>query len=627
MSKNKFFANKPIANLKDYLGNFDYFDKEGSALSRSQQHRRNWGILLAIVFFIFIVSRLFLLQVQEGFLNYKLSEGNRIRDIPVGAPRGYITDEFGKELANNEASYELIVRANRKKDISDVSDEIFAAVGTTRANIEKLIDDNKTQNGFVVVRDKIPREEALVLKSRIPSYNKVEIISSYVRKYQDTALSHVLGYTGRLSQDELTNNPSVAINDQIGKSGLEKVYDEYLQGTPGYRRAEVNASGKLIRLLTTVEPKIGNTVQTSIDKELEDKAYEILSAKAQELGTKGALVAMDPRDGSIKAMVSYPGYDNNKLSSGMTQQEYDAIANDPTKPLLNRASAGSYPSGSTIKPFYATAALANGVVSESTAFDTPPFIEIGQWKFPDWKDHGLTDIRRAIAESNNIFFYAIGGGYGPIKNGLGPDGMKKGLERFGFGKSTGIDLTAEASGFIPTPEWKKKTTGENWFIGNTYNMAIGQGDLMVTPLQIANGTSAIANGGTLFSPRIAKKILTPSGQLIREFTKDDNTVAKDIYPSDPLRIVREGMRQTVTSGSAFSLFGSNFPLEVAAKTGTAQFGNEGKTHAWFTSFAPYDNPKLVVTVIIEGGGEGYQTAGPIAKDLFSWWNDNRAQNP
>jgi penicillin-binding protein 2 len=285
-----------------------------------------------------------------------------------------------------------------------------------------------------------------------------------------------------------------------------------------------------------------------------------------------------------------------------------------------------YPSGSTIKPFVATSALEAGIVNEDTAFETPPFIEIGQWKFPDWKDHGLTDIKTAIAQSNNIFFYALGGGYAqsPIKKGLGPDGMKKGLEKFGFGKPTGIDLTSEEEGFLPTPEWKKRTTGESWYIGNTYNMAIGQGDLLATPLQIATATSAIANGGRLYRPFVVSEITDSDGNKIDNPLSGEKLVSEGIFSANSLRIVKEGMRKTTQlGGSAFGVFGTDFPLEVAAKTGTAQFGNEEKTHAWFTSFAPYNDPQIAVTVIVEGAGEGYEAAAPVAKDVLKWWSENK----
>jgi penicillin-binding protein 2 len=623
MPKNRFFPHKAISEIKDPLNDRTFFESSETALEKVRGVSFNWGIILMILLLLPLAYRLFKLQVDEGYINLKLSQGNIVRNIAQAAPRGAIIDQNGKVIASNMASYQLVTRINRKKDLKTVDDSVFALAQVTRGDVEKAIDGQGGQLGYVILRDKIARDDALLIKSRLPVYGPFEIIPTFLRDYVEVSLSHVLGYVGKPSQTEIDETPSIGVNGISGKDGLEKAYDQYLQGVPGSSRAEVNASNKLIRNLSTEDSLVGNTLKTTIDLDLQKKMYQELKIKTDELNTKAAAVAIDPRDGSIKAMVSLPDYDNKKFSGGLTQDELNSILNDPSKPMLNRVTAGVYPSGSSIKPFIATAALDAGVVSESTSFDTPPFIEIGQWKFPDWKDHGVTDIRRAIAESNNIFFFAMGGGYGPIKNGLGPDGMKKGLEKFGFGSKTGVDLSGEGAGFIPTPEWKKKKTGESWYIGNTYNMAIGQGDLLVTPIQIANATSTIANGGKIYKPHFADSVLASSGAEVKNFLPSDFLVASDRFNTKNLDIVKSGMRMTVTDGSAKSVFGSDFPISVAAKTGTAQFGTEDKTHAWFTSYAPYEDPKLVVTVMIEAGGEGYQSAAPVAREIFRWWAENR----
>jgi len=466
----------------------------------------------------------------------------------------------------------------------------------------------------------------LIIKSKLPVYGEFEISPTFLREYSEPSLCHALGYIGKISETEQDSKPVANINGITGKSGIEKAYDDYLQGTPGSHKAEVDANNKLVRLLKDDEARIGKTLKTSLNKDLQKYAYERLKEEADAKQTQVALVAMDPKTGGILAMVSLPLYDNNKLSSGIKQEELNDIFNNKSKPLLNRTISGVYPAGSTIKPFIATSALEAGIVNEDTAFETPPFIEIGQWKFPDWKDHGYTDIKTAIAQSNNIFFYALGGGYAqsPIKKGLGPEGIKKGLEKFGFGSATGIDLNSEEGGFLPTPEWKKRKTGESWYIGNTYNMAIGQGDLLVTPLQIASATSAIANGGKLYRPFIVSEVSNSEGNKIENPLSGEKLVSENIFSANNLRIVREGMRKTVENGgSAYGVFGADFPIDVAAKTGTAQFGSEDKTHAWFTSFAPYNDPQIVVSVIVEGAGEGYEAAAPAAKDILKWWNEHK----
>jgi penicillin-binding protein 2 len=621
----KFYRHKPMGKAPDFLQEREYFSEEES-FSGKDTKRVILPWVIIVLIFCALGYRLFVLQVREGFVNLKLAEGNRVKSIPVAGARGLITDSKGNILASNVASYELITRITRTKDLEKVDQTIFTTIGMSKDEVKDEIKKQSQKSSFIILKQKLSREEALIIKSKLPVYGEFEIAPTFLREYIEPSLCHVLGYVGKISDADHDKNPVANINGIVGKSGVEKVYDDFVQGNPGSHKAEVDASNKLVRLLKDEDPKIGKTLKTSINKDLQKFAYERLKQEADDKQTQAALVAIDPRNGGIIAMVSLPLYDSNKLSSGITKEDLDGIFNNKSKPFLNRVITGVYPSGSTIKPFVATSALEAGIVNEDTAFETPPFIEIGQWKFPDWKDHGLTDIKTAIAQSNNIFFYALGGGYAqsPIKKGLGPDGMKKGLEKFGFGKPTGIDLTSEEEGFLPTPEWKKRTTGESWYIGNTYNMAIGQGDLLATPLQIATATSAIANGGRLYRPFVVSEITDSDGNKIDNPLSGEKLVSEGIFSANSLRIVKEGMRKTTQlGGSAFGVFGTDFPLEVAAKTGTAQFGNEEKTHAWFTSFAPYNDPQIAVTVIVEGAGEGYEAAAPVAKDVLKWWSENK----
>lgn len=628
MKKDKisiFSRNKPISDLRSKINDRQFFDnsESGSQIFATEKRTHfNWGIMFGVMFAGILIYRLFFLQIEEGLANFKIAEGNRTRNILSAAPRGMIVDESGEALVNNEAAYQLVCHFSRKKELEKVDQGVFGLIGINKDEVwEKISKSDLTGN--VVLKEKIPREEALLLKKNLSSYDGFEVLPMYLRVYPYRSLSHVLGYIGKISKSEAEEQPSLLVNQVTGKSGVEQAYDQYLQGVPGSQKVEVDASGKMIRYLSESDALVGNTIVTEIDLGLQKFASETLAKTVNDLKTNGVVIAMDPRNGAIKAMVSFPDYDNTKMSSGITSDEYQALLDDKTNPLLNRAIAGEYPSGSSIKPFIAAVGLADGVVTKDTAFETPKEIKIGQWTFPDWKDHGYTDIRKAIAESNNIFFYALGGGWGPIQTGLGPERIKKGLELFSFGRKTQIDIIGERAGFLPTPEWKKKTTGENWYVGNTYNMSIGQGDLNVTPLQIANATATIANGGFLYKPHLIKKITDADGNLVKEYSSEEFLSSKDFISKENIETVREGMRQTVTSGSAKSSFSSDFPVEVAAKTGTAQFGSEGKTHAWFTSFAPYNNPELVVTVLVEGAGEGSRVSAPIARDILNWWSQNK----
>lgn len=599
-------------------------DSAGEEIFRSNGIRKiKMGFLLPFLLFVLVFYKLFLLQVQEGFVNRTLAEGNRIKTFYTTSPRGAIIDSKGLPLVKNVPSYILQVSISQlprsEKEKGEYISAGCAEAELSKEEVIKTINNSQKNLDTVAIKKDISRDEALYLKSKIVDYPAFEVTTYHERSYEAlTGFQHVVGYIGKPTDADLEDNPQIALNGTAGKSGLEQVYDEYLQGVPGEKKMEVDAKGHVVRMLSTAPASAGKTLQLSINKNLQKFAGDKLKEGAGE--NAGVVIIEDPKSGEIMTIASLPDYDNSAFSKGLNQEEYSKLMDDPAKPLFNRAIAGVYPAGSSIKPFIASGALEEGVVDENYSLDTPPVIEVGQWKFPDWKDHGTTDIRRAIAESNNIFFYMIGGGWKNIK-GLGPEKIKSSLDKFGFDSKTGIDLDGEGKGFIPTPSWKERVKKEAWYIGNTYNMSIGQGDLMVTPIQIANATASIANGGTLYRPHLLEKVLNQDGT--EEQINKDYKLKEKIYSEKTLNIVREGMRQTVTGGSAFSVFGEDFPIEVAAKTGTSQFGTEGKTHAWFTSYAPYNDPQLVVTVLVEGGGEGYQTAAPIAREIFKWWSENK----
>jgi penicillin-binding protein 2 len=305
-------------------------------------------------------------------------------------------------------------------------------------------------------------------------------------------------------------------------------------------------------------------------------------------------------------MVSLPAYDNNAFSGGVSSTVYRALSTDENQPLFNRAIAGIYTSGSTVKIVVSTAALMEKVVTDSTTILSTGGVRLGQWFFPDWKagGHGTANVRSAIAWSINTFFYLVGGGGQQGITGMGPEALSSWMKKFGLGAKTGIDIPGESAGFVPTPTWKQESRKESWYIGDTYNLSIGQGDLLVTPLQVARYTAAIANGGKLVLPRLVEDAPVQIGEQL----------------ADPAMIqtVQLGMRDAVTYGSARSL--STLPFSSGAKTGTAQWSKTKNTHAWFTSFAPFESPEIVVTVLIDEGGEGSGVAAPVAKRFLQGWN-------
>jgi penicillin-binding protein 2 len=473
----------------------------------------------------------------------------------------------------------------------------------------------------ITLQANIARDEALLLKVKYATLPGVTVAAKPIRRYDNTiTLAHFLGYVGKITQDELDKNTTYSITDDFGKNGLEQVYEKYLKGKNGQDQMEVNSKGQVQRILSTSQPQSGNNLILTLNLDLQKKITEILSNMTDKSTKRGVVVAMNPQTGGILAMVSLPSYDNNIFSQADFSEQYQKLLDDPEKPLINRAVSGLYPSGSTIKPFIASAGLQEGVISENTTINDTGPITVGEWSFPDWKVHGLTDVRKAIAQSCDIFFYAVGGGWDKIK-GLGLKKIDEYLNKFGFGAKTGIDLPSEEKGLVPDAEWKKKVKKESWYVGDTYHLSIGQGDFLTTPLQLVNATSAIANGGKLLKPHFVDKITAPDGSLVQQINTEvirDNFISPDV-----INIVREGMRQTVTDGSGRLLQDltdkNGNAVAATGKTGTAQFGNEDLTHSWFISFAPYDNPSIAIAVLVEGGGEGNESALPVAKEILQYW--------
>ncbi|MFA5196880.1 MAG: penicillin-binding protein 2 [Patescibacteria group bacterium] len=579
---------------------------------------------LGILIFLLIGGRLFSLQVVNGSQNLKLAEGNRVREKVIRAPRGIIYDAKGLPLVKNVPNYDLTITPSNlpysKEQRETVLQKTAALASVSIDEVKKKIAEkgvNSTQ--AILISKNISKDNAILVESQIKDLNGVRVEVNPIREYLDDGLlSHSLGYVGRISEDELKKNQDYLLNDYIGKSGVEKTYERYLRGVTGKEQVEVDSEGRNEKILGSTEPIPGDNLKLSIDFGLQQKITESLQ-KQMKLAkvSKASAVAMNPQTGEILAMVSLPTYDNNLFAKGISDADYSKLLNDENKPLVFRPVAGEYPSGSSIKPFIAAGALEEGTITESSTVNSTGGIRIGEFTFPDWKagGHGVTNVLKAIAESVNTFFYAIGGGYQNIR-GLGPEKMKSYLEKFGFGNYVGLDILGESKGSIPDPEWKERVKAESWYLGDTYNMAIGQGDVLVTPLQIANATSIIANGGTYLEPHLVSSILDENGQLKTKL--DPKIIKSGVISAKTDDIIKRAMRQTVTSGSAASL--KNLPVEISGKTGTAQFGpNNSKQHAWFTSFAPSSNPTIELTILLEGAGGGDVYAVPVASDVYKYY--------
>jgi penicillin-binding protein 2 len=447
-----------------------------------------------------------------------------------------------------------------------------------------------------------------------------EIEKRVQREYVDsTVISHLIGYVGK--------------SDLEGREGIEKFYDTILKESQGKILIERDAKGKILSQKIIEFPRTGKSLVLWLDFNLQKKLKEEIEKKMKEVRAKGgAAVALDPKTGGVLALVSLPSFDSNLFSKGISQEDWKKLKEDPRNPLLNRAISGQYPFGSTVKPFIALAALEEKIISPKEKVVCQGEIEIPHrynpdiiYKFGDWKVHGPTDVRKAIAESCNVFFYTIGGGY-KDKKGLGPSKIKKYLEIFGFGKLIDSDfpIPSFATGLIGDPEWKKEKLRESWWDGDTYNMSIGQGYILTTPLQVARAFAAIANEGKLLKPRFVKEIVDEEKNLVE-------IVPPEIEYEVPIdkknfQIVKEGMRWAVTgenSPHASATFLNDLPVAVAAKTGTAQVFKKDCENCytiWVTTFAPYDDPKIVLTIVLEEvKGRLSQVVVPVAKEVLNWY--------
>lgn len=598
----------------------------GNKLAISSIVLARWVIALLLVI---LAGRLLWLQVARGGYYRDIANGNRLRLERIEASRGIIYDRNNVPLVHNIATFLLYaIPADLPKDEQQRNQLIdrFAFIipnfeaADVKEGLKKLDAGQFEYYQPFFIADNIPYEQALKIYLESSSTPGIVLTSKTRRSYELStySLSHVLGYTGKISPDELSAaRQTYSPIDYLGKAGLEKSWELELKGAAGVKQVEVDALGKVKKVVSETAPIAGHNIILSLDAAAQKKLEEIMAAYLAKAGLKrGAAVVLNPANGEILSLISLPSYDNNIFARGITKDEYKALSESPDHPLFSRAVSGEYPSGSTIKPVVAGAALQEGIITSRTTILSNGGLRVGQWTFPDWKSggHGVTDVKKAIAESVNTFFYYIGGGYDEFQ-GLGIDRMVGYFKKFLLGSSLGIDLPQEASGFVPTKEWKESTKKEKWYIGDTYHVAIGQGDLLTTPLQIASYTAFFANGGTIYRPHLVSKITTETDELVTEVAP--TVLAKDILSDGYIEIVREGMRQTVTSGSARSM--SSLPVAAAGKTGTAQWSTKKDPHAWFTGFAPYDNPQIVITVLVEEGRGGDLIASPIAREFMQWY--------
>lgn len=603
-----------------------------SILKKRETSALRWFLVFALVAVGMLVGKSAHLQIiQNGVYELK-AQRNLSRLIPLPAPRGIIYDRFGVPLVKNVPSFDAVLipvdfprtEAERAPVLAEASKILNMPVDQIKEIVTK---SDRTSFDPVLVKANISRDEALILESKTSKIPGIRANDTSIRNYpQNDLLSHALGYVGKINDTELkrkkSEDKSYLVNDSIGKSGIESSYEDLLRGQLGIEEVEVDAGGNIQKALATQTPVSGTNLVLTIDEGLQEKLRDLLVEQVQKAGvSKAAAVAMDPRDGSVLALVSVPSYDNNLFSQGISQKDYNSLKDNPNKPLFNNAVSGAFPPGSTFKPFLAAAGLQEGLITPETTVNSTGGVQVGGRTFHDYKPggHGITNLNKAIALSVNTYFYCLGGGCQGI-NGLGIDRIDKYAQLFGFGDYVGLDISPEAKGLVPTPDWKQQALGESWYIGDTFNTSIGQGYVAVTPLQLAAAYSAVANGGTYYKPHLLYQSFTTN-------PKDRKSVAAEVVRKgfiDPKHIeeVKAALVSTVTSGSGSQL--QSLHIDAAGKTGTAQFVINNKTgelgeHAWFATFAPANDAKIVLVVLVEGAGEGHLNSVPVARDALKWY--------
>lgn len=583
--------------------------------------------------FALILARYFYLQVVRYEYFATRAENNRISLLPIPPNRGLIVDRNGVVLARNYSAYTLEITPSKVLNLEDTIDELATIVdiqAKDRRRFRKLLEESKNFESLPI-RTRLDDEEVARFIARRYRFPGVDIKARLFRQYpQGELAAHSVGYIGRINQREMaTLEEDERIRDNyrgtehIGKMGLEQSYEADLHGTTGYEQVEVDASGRAVRLLSRIPAEPGRNLQLTLDVGLQRVAEAAFGER------RGALVAIEPGSGGVLAMVSTPKFDPNLFVDGISVENWDALNTSPDRPMLNRALNGTYPPGSTFKPFLALAALDTGKrTAQQVTMDATGVFVFGNNTFRDSHagGRGAVDMVRSIAISSDIYYYVLA-------NEMGIDLIAETMGRFGFGAPTGIDVSGESTGVLPSPEWKRtrfrKPEQQRWYAGETISVGIGQGYNAYTPLQLAHATATLAAGGVMYRPHLVKHVTDPQTGERREIEPDP--VANLGFKPEHLQVIYKGMREVNISGTGARAF-AGAKYTVAGKTGTAQvFSLRGavykdlkvserlRDHALYIAFAPVEAPKIALALIVENGGFGSQSAAPIARQVLDYY--------
>lgn len=577
--------------------------------------------LLIFAFFLLfllsiVVARLWYLQIIKGETFNNLSENNRIRATSIKSPRGKIMDRNGQLLADTRPSFNLQILAENVPDMDNTLQALNRIIGIDRQEAKKKIKQYPQFKEVILKRD-ISRAEVAYIEEHKLDFPGLSIEVEPRRNYLlENLASHLLGYMGEINETQLRSfrGNGYKPGDFVGQYGLEKEFESYLRGKLGRQEIEVDAYGRELRVLDEIEPVQGYNLVLTIDNRLQTLAEELLGNE------NGAIVAMNPQTGEILAMASKPLFNPNLFAGGIGTGDWVQLTKNSNYPLTNRAIQGQYPPGSVFKILVALAGLEEGVITPNTTFFCPGYFIFGGRSYACWKKsgHGYVNVYNALVNSCDVFFYNVG-----VR--LGVDNIAKYAKGLGLGKPTGLLLTSEKGGLVPSSAWKKDVKGEPWYPGETVSVSIGQGYNLVTPLQLAKMLSAVANGGKLYLPFLVLRIENLFGETIKTFRPKIEGYAPAHFEN--LEIIRKGLKGVVNDQGGTGWRAKTEEVTISGKTGTAQvisyFEEDGKTgpkkfqdHAWFVAFAPYEKPEIVVVVFVENAGRGGATLAPLAKELI-----------
>jgi len=583
-----------------------------------------WAGVIILLFTALIFSRLWFLQISNEEEFADKAYNNRVRVREIAAPRGHILDRDGRALVTNRPSFNvLLVRENTQNDellIKRLAEVLDVEISTLWDRIRQA--SNISHHIPILLEEDIDWKTLAYLENHNHDFSgiRIEVTPRRVYHYGDLA-AHVIGYLGKISEKELQELPQGEYGgrDIIGKRGLEKLRESDLRGEKGTSYSEVNARGFEQRLLKRTDPLPGNEIHLTLDAELQQTAETLMN----DAGKAGAVVALDVNSGRVLALASTPTIHLQEFTGGISLKNWNAYLHNIKKPLINKPVQGQYPPGSTYKMITALAGLEKGVIDENSVFYCPGYYSFGNRIYRCWKrgGHGAVNLKKAIAQSCDVFFYQVG-------QQVGVDGLAEIAKKFGLGEKTGLEVEYEKAGLIPTREWKMQSKNVKWQEGETLSVAIGQGFNLTTPLQIAVMTSMFANGGKKYLPQIVEKVISPDGTTVEKLEPELTMEVEGM--DEHIELVREGLVEVVQGKRGTARRARIEGINIAGKTGTAQVVKiaqyrglkdedipyKFRDHAWFTCYAPAENPEIAVTVLVEHGLHGSSGASPIAKAIL-----------